>query len=97
MKSSHRSKNRFNGLRFATLAFSMGLAGACSSKPAESPDEREKVIPDETQRTSEQMSGQQQIFMGDLNSTTSEQAGVRHEQAVQSVRDPDEEEGAKKK
>jgi starvation-inducible outer membrane lipoprotein len=96
MEYSRRSHARPIELRFTVMALALCVA-ACSSKPAKSPNEREKVIPDETQRASEQMSGQQQIFMGELSNTTSEQAGVRHEQAVQSVRDPDEEEGAKKK
>jgi hypothetical protein len=54
------------------------------------------VIPDKTQRESEQLQGQQQNFMSDLNSTTSEQAGVRHDAAVDPIRDPDEENGAGK-
>jgi hypothetical protein len=35
--------------------------------------------------------------MSDLNATTSEQAGIRHEEAVDRIRDPDEENGAGKK
>lgn len=91
------SHPKLGALPGCTLILLSLVSFGCASHQKGSPDHREKIVPDETQRESEQMSGRQQMFMNDLSLTPSEQAGVRHEQAVQSVRDPDEEESRAKK
>jgi hypothetical protein len=45
-------------------------------------------VPQANQREAEQLYGQQQLFMNDLNATTSEQAGAQHEAAVDRTREP---------
>ncbi len=76
------------------FAFSVGAGAACTSqKKRPSGAEREKLISDETQQSSKQNYGQQQMGMDSLNMTPSEQAGMRHENATQ----PIEREGREKK
>ncbi len=55
------------------------------------------IIPEATQEKSRQRYGEQEMFMNDLNSTTSEQAGRHHDKAVLPVRDPDKQKGKKGK
>jgi hypothetical protein len=59
------------------LAPLLFLVSACASGP-----KRDPVVPDETQRRSEEMYGQQGQTMNSLNQTPSEQAGARHENAT---------------
>lgn len=86
-----------HGARTILIGLLCAPSLSCASQGGARNPDREKIIPEETQRESEQLQGEQQIFMSDLNSTTSEQAGVRHEEAVQSVRNPERENGAGKK
>ena len=91
-------KSSTGGLSFAPAQFASSLLvlsavffSACASGQSPAKSEREKFVPDETQRKSEQMQGRQEIFMGEMGSTSSEQAGVRHDQVVLPRHDPDSE------
>lgn len=46
---------------------------------------REPIVPDETQRRSEELYGQQAQMAGSLNQTSAEQAAARHEAATKPV------------
>lgn len=61
------------------------LACACASG-----QKRDKIVPDENQRRSEEMYGQQAQTMNSLNQTPAEQAGARHENATRPIERDDE-------
>jgi len=62
------------------------VIGACARG-----GQREPLVPDETQRRSEERYGQQSQMMNSLNQTSAEQAAARHESATRPVeRDDDE-------
>lgn len=55
---------------------------------------REPIVPDETQRKSENLYGQQSQMMNSLNQTPAEQAAARHENATRPVERDDEKPGS---
>jgi len=72
----------------AKVLFALVLAlsvAACASDR-----KRQPLVPDETQRRSEERYGQQAQMMNSLNQTSSEQAAARHEAATRPVEREDE-------
>lgn len=68
------------------LGVALTSAAGCASG-----HKREPLVPDETQRRSEERYGQQSQMMNSLNQTSAEQAATRHENATRPVeRDDDE-------
>jgi len=72
---------------FALLSLFAAAAAACAQGGAK----REPLVPDETQRRSEERYGQQSQMMNSLNQTSAEQAATRHENATRPVEREDDE------
>lgn len=70
------------------------LATACAGDKKNAKSSDDTFVPQETQSRSEKNYGQQQMMMEDLNMSTSERAGQRHDQRVRDMRDPDDEESS---
>lgn len=58
---------------------------ACSGSQKNPEPKDDTLVPEETQERSRDRYGQQQMRMDELGSTTSEQAGVRHDNATRPV------------
>ncbi len=73
------------------------IVSGCVSSQAKREAEREKLVPEKTQEKSQQMQGQQELYMDQMGSTSSEQAGARHDNAVLPKKNPDSERARSKK
>lgn len=62
-------------------AFVLALAGLVGLGCAR----REPLVPEQTQRGSEERYGQQQMMMNSLNQSPAEQASLRHENATRPI------------
>ena len=86
-----------NPRNLPALARSCGVVAlfagvACSSPPSpKSAPKEDTLVPQSNQREAEQMYGEQQMMMNDLNQTPSERAGARHDTAVERSRAPERE------
>lgn len=71
---------RVASVLLAVLAGALGCAA--ENKPAKHAHDRDTLVPQETQRKSEQLYGEQELQMQNLNASTADQAASAHESAV---------------
>lgn len=79
--SLSKSAARVLGVLFAALSFAVLVACAGTKKKD---DGHEKLVPEETQQKSGELSGRQQM-MGDFNASPADQAAARHEDRTRPV------------
>jgi hypothetical protein len=73
----------------------ISVSTACAGSQKKS-GEREKLVSDETQQESGELSGRQQM-MGDYNASPADQAAARHEMRTRPAKNPERENKSKEK